>query len=323
MNRPPTRILANLVFVVAASLVLAGCKPKATTDSRPLVIASFYPLYDFARQLCGTNIQVVCLVPPGADPHGVEATPTMVKQVARADAVVLLGLGMDVWLDRIAENASKARRIVVTEGMATRPMGAATLAEFAADHAHDHHSHAHDHHGAEDIDPHVWLDPVRAGQIVERLADELQAVYPAHAAVIAANAERLKSELQQLDADFAAATVGLTRRDIVTFHGAFGYLFDPYGLKTVGVVELYPGDQPSAAYLRALVDLMNSTGLKTIFAEPQLPDAPARIIAREIGGKIERLDPCETLLPDAPEATYVERQRKNLETLRRVLGGQP
>jgi len=332
MNRPATRILANLVFVVAASLVLAGCKPKAATETRPLVIASFYPLYDFARQLCGTNIQVVCLVPPGADPHGVEATPTMVKQVARADAVVLLGLGMDVWLDRIAENASKARRIVVTEGMATRPMGAATLAEFAADHAHDHdhhshdhahHSHDHDHHGAEDIDPHVWLDPVRAGQIVERLADELQAVYPPQAAVIAANAERLKSELQQLDADFAAATAGLTRRDIVTFHGAFGYLFDRYGLKTVGVVELFPGDQPSAAYLRALVDLMNKAGLKTIFAEPQLPDAPARIIAQEIGGRIERLDPCETILSDAPEATYIERQRKNLETLRRVLADQP
>jgi zinc transport system substrate-binding protein len=247
----------------------------------------------------------------------------MVKQVARADAVVLLGLGMDVWLDRIAENASKARRIVVTEGMATRPMGAATLAEFAADHAHDHHSHAHDHHGAEDIDPHVWLDPVRAGQIVERLAAELQALYPAHAAVIAANAERLKSELQQLDADFAAATAGLTRRDIVTFHGAFGYLFDRYGLKTVGVVELFPGDQPSAAYLRALVDLMNKADLKTIFAEPQLPDAPARIIAQEIGGRIERLDPCETILTDAPEATYIERQRKNLETLRRVLANQP
>jgi zinc transport system substrate-binding protein len=315
--------LASLVFAIAASLVLAGCKPKANTNTRPLVIASFYPLYDFARHLCGTNIDVVCLVPPGADPHGVEATPTMVKKVAQADAVVMLGLGMDVWLDRIARNASRAKRIVVTDGMSTRPMGAAALAEFAADHAHDHPPHDHEHHGAEDIDPHVWLDPVRAAQIVQRLSAELQAIYPAHAAVIAANAERLGTELQQLDADFTAATASLTRRDIVTFHGAFGYLFDRYGLKTVGVVELFPGDQPSAAYLRALVDLMNKAGLKTIFAEPQLPDAPARIIAREIGGQIERLDPCESILPDTPEATYVERQRKNLETLRRVLGERP
>ncbi len=304
-------------------LVQTSCRRTESVPGTPVVIASFYPLYDFARHLCGTNIVVVCLVPPGADPHGVEATPTMVKEIAQADAVVMLGLGMDVWLDRIARNASRAKRIVVTDGMSTRPMGEAALADFAADHAHDHRPHDHEHHGAEDIDPHVWLDPVRAVQIVKRLSAELQAIYPAHATVIAANAKRLGTELQQLDADFTAATASLTRRDIVTFHGAFGYLFDRYGLKAVGVVELFPGDQPSAGYLRALVDLMNKAGLKTIFAEPQLPDAPARIIAQEIGGRIERLDPCETILPDAPETTYIERQRKNLDTLRRVLGSQP
>lgn len=317
----------HVLILIGAGLVVllaqASCKRTESAPRRPIVIASFYPLYDFVRALCSTNIVVTCLVPPGADPHGVEATPTMVKQVAQADAVVMLGLGMDVWLDRIARNAPRVERIVVTDGMATRPMGAAALAEFAADHAHDHPSHDHEHHNAEDIDPHVWLDPVRAAQIVQRLSAELQAIYPAHAAVIAANAERLGTELQQLDADFRAATASLPHRDIVTFHGAFGYLFERYGLRTVGVVELFPGDQPSAAYLRALVDLMNKAGLKTIFAEPQLPDAPARIIAQEIGGQIERLDPCETILPDAPGTTYIERQRRNLDTLRRVLGSQP
>lgn len=312
----PTNLLPALFLAV--SLMLFGCKPPSAPQSeKPVVIASFYPLYDFARHLAGTNVDVVCLVPPGGDPHGMEATPDTAKQIANAQAVLLLGLGMDTWLDKLTQNNAQVRRIVLSEGIATRPFGPAALAEFAATDA-EHHDHAH-----EDIDPHIWLDPVRAQQIVTRVATELKQINPASAASIATNEAQLLGELRQLDADFKAATADLKRRDIVTFHGAFGYLFDRYQLNTAGVVELFPGDQPSAAYLRALVDLMSKLDITTIFAEPQLPDAPAQIIAREIGGRIERLDPCETILPDAPESTYIERQRKNLETLRRVLSATP
>jgi zinc transport system substrate-binding protein len=312
----PTNLIQLLLLLTA--VMTFGCKPAASPQpGKPVVIASFYPLYDFARQLAGTNVNVVCLVPPGGDPHGMEATPDTAKQIANARAVFLLGIGMDTWLDKLAQSTPQVRRVVLSEGIATRPFGKTTLTEFAAADA-EHHDHA-----PEDIDPHVWLDPVRAQQIVTRLAAELKQISPESAASITANEAQLLGELRQLDADFKTATADLNRRDIVTFHGAFGYLFDRYQLNTAGVVELFPGDQPSAAYLRALVDLMRQLDIKTIFAEPQLPDTSAQIIAREIGGKIERLDPCETILPEAPEATYVERQRKNFETLRRVLSATP
>jgi ABC-type Zn uptake system ZnuABC Zn-binding protein ZnuA len=64
---------------------------------------------------------------------------------------------------------------------------------------------------------------------------------------------------------------------------------------------------------------MRRLGLRVIFAEPQLPDRAAQLIASEIGGRVERLDPCETILPEEPTATYQQRQRRNLETLVRVL----
>lgn len=306
-------------MLLAVSVLFSGCKPAAPKSSQPLVIASFYPLYDFARQLAGTNVDVVCLVPPGGDPHGMEATPDTAKQVAGANAVFLLGLGMDTWLDKLAQNSS-VRRVVLSEGIATRPFGKAALSEFTNADSRGHADHADHSH---DVDPHIWLDPVRAQEIVQRMATELKQIAPAAASAIATNEAQLLADLRQLDAEFKAATADLKRRDIVTFHGAFGYLFDRYQLHTAGVVELFPGDQPSAAYLRALVDLMRQLDIKTIFAEPQLPDAPAQIIAREIGGRVERLDPCETILTDAPNATYLERQRKNLATLRRVLNSTP
>jgi zinc transport system substrate-binding protein len=127
------------------------------------------------------------------------------------------------------------------------------------------------------------------------------------------------AELRKLDQEYSQACAQLPDRRVVTFHGAFGYLFTRYHLEMVGVIEAFAGSEPSADYLRRLTDLMRQLNIKTIFAEPQLPDRAAQAIAREIGGRVERLDPCETILVDAPQATYCERQRKNLQTLRAVL----
>ena len=298
-------------LLLAAALALCpGCRPgeDARLKSRPLLVASFYPLYDFARAVAPTNFEVVCLVPPGADPHTKEVTPADAKTVSQASMVLLLGLGMDGWLEKLAASA-RARRVVLGEGLATRKLGRPALAEFASEKADPN-----------ETDPHIWLDPVIAQQLVTRIAAELAALAPEHAKEIQSRAVTYRAELQKLDQEFAAGTAALPHRQVVTFHGAFGYLFARYRLETAGVIEMFPGDEPSAAYLRALVDLMRRLGIKVIFAEPQLPDRPAQIIAREIGGTVERLDPCETILPDAPQATYLERQRQNLATLRRALG---
>ena len=312
MNLHPRRVSIFLLLAVAATAALwPGCKPRegGSPRTRPLVIASFYPLYDFARAVGGTNFEVVCLVSPGADPHAMEATPAEAKTVSQAGTVLLLGLGMDSWLEKLAAS-TRTRRVVLSEGIPTRKLGRPALSEFASE-----------KEDPNEIDPHLWLDPVIAEKLVARIAGELAQLAPAHAAEIQSRAGEYRAELQTLDEEFTAATARLPRRRVVTFHGAFGYLFARYGLETAGVIEMFPGDEPSAAYLRALVDLMRKLGLKVIFAEPQLPDQPAQVIAREIGGRVKRLDPCETILPDSPDATYVQRQRQNLATLRRALGG--
>ena len=216
-------------------------------------------------------------------------------------------------MEKLAASERQARVTVASLGLAPKRVGPSALAEFQE---HDHAGHAHD---ADEMDPHVWLDPVLAQQIVRRLADDMAAIAPQHRESVFARRDVFLGELQKLHEEFTAQLADVQRRQVVTFHGAFAYLFARYRLETVGVIELFPGDEPSAAYLRRLVDLMRQLKMKVIFAEPQLPDRPAQVIAKEIGGRVERLDPCETILPDAPQATYLERQRANLETLRRVL----
>lgn len=303
---PP--IVCFVSFLCSIALTLTGCSQKEAVRQKPLVVASFFPLYDFARQIGGTNVEVRCLVPPGSDPHAAEPSPSAAKSVAQADLVLLLGLGMDGWVGKLSSTEHKAHKVTLSDGLPLRRMGRAALAEFS--------KNAPD---AAEIDPHLWLDPVLAQTLVQRIADELVKLAPEHRAELEARGQAYLAELQKLDQDYAGACAKLPNRRVVTFHGAFGYLFARYNLEMAGVIEQFPGDEPSAGYLRRLVDLIRELKIKVIFAEPQLPDRPAQVIAREIGGRVERLDPCETVLPNAPQATYLERQRKNLETLQAVL----
>lgn len=319
MNPSPShRLIITLLLVIGLALA-TGCRREESplASGPPRVVASFFPLYDFARALGGTNFDVVCLTPPGGDPHAMDASPRAAQTVAGAQLVLLLGLGLDGWMEKLAASERQARVTVASLGIAPKRVGKATLAEFAES-GHESHGHHHDHDPHE-MDPHVWLDPVLAQQIVRRLADDMAAVAPQHRESVFARRDAFLGELQKLHEEFTAKLADVKRRQVVTFHGTFAYLFARNRLETMGVIELFHGDEPSAAYLRKLVDLMRQLQMKVIFAEPQLPDRPAQVIAKEIGGRVERLDPCETILPDAQHATYLERQRANLETLRRVL----
>lgn len=317
MKPPVIKRLSPLVVLLACVAALAslvtGCgknenRIQPANAGKPLVVTSFFPLYDFARQIGGTNVEVVCLVPPGGDPHAAEATPAAAKSVSQADLVLLLGLGMDGWVEKLAASEHKSCLAVINEGLPVRHMGKAALAEFSKD-APD----------PGEVDPHVWLDPVLAQTLAQRITDQLVKLVPGHAAEIRTRGNAFLDDLKKLDGEYAAACAKLPNRRVITFHGAFGYLFSRYHLEMAGVIEQFPGNEPSAEYLRKLVDVIQESKVKVIFAEPQLPDRPAQVIAREIGGRLERLDPCETILSDAPESTYLERQRKNLATLHAAL----
>lgn len=298
-----------LLFCTCSAIFLAACgKREEMAERKPLVVASFFPLYDFAREIGGSNVEVRCLVPPGGDPHAAEPTPSSAQAVVQSDLVLLLGLGMDRWVEKLAATEGKTRVATINDGIPVRHMGKAALAEFSSGTP-----------DASEIDPHVWLDPVLAETLAQHITTQLVKLVPDHREEIEARGSAFIGELQKLDRDFSNTCARLPSRRVVTFHGAFGYLFSRYRLEMAGVIEEFPGTEPSAAYLRQLVDLMRTLKIKVILAEPQLPDRPAQIIAQEIGGRVERLDPCETILPDAPQATYLERQRKNLETLRVAL----
>ena len=306
-------------IVIFFLLLITSCGPSNNSKSnedKPIVVTSFFPLYDFARQLAGDQINVTCLTPPGADPHSVELTPSMVKTTHEAQLILMLGFGLDAWIDKIPLKAGQKKLRVSDMGIETianfHPSKKQGMIEMAVPKNEENNPTV-------DADPHVWLDPIIAQKIVAEISDQFEELDPSSKQLFHKRKDELLNKLKLLHAEFSSKLKDFTNPSVVTFHGAFGYLFKRYEIQLAGVVELFPGDEPSVSYLKKLVNLMRKLKINVIFAEPQLPDRPAIVIAKEINGRVEKLDPCETILPESPDTTYLQRQMRNLATLSKVL----
>jgi zinc transport system substrate-binding protein len=162
-------------------------------------------------------------------------------------------------------------------------------------------------------DPHVWLDPVRYGKIVERIGRALGE---------SSGADRLVARLQVLDAEYRRGLADCERHEIVTSHEAFAYLAERYGLEQVPITGLNPEAEPRPADLAHVVQLVEDRGVTTIYYETLVSPRIAETVARETGAKTAVLDPIEGLTPAeiASEEDYFSRMRANLRALEQGLG---
>lgn len=313
-------ILGSLLFVN-----LGGAVPNTTATATKLqVVATIQPVADWVRQVGGPAVDVTVLVPPGRSPHTFEPSPGDLRRIARCHLFVSVGLGLDDWTIRLGKTASGAARLALGERLKERGVlptdlaGDPTTSDTTAhtNHAHtgEHHDHSHcDHeHGP---DPHFWLDPLLAREAVSEIAHVLAKVAPEGAAMWSERAEAYRGELQRLHAEIAAELEPCRGKSLVTFHGAFAYFARRYNLTIGGVIQEFPGKQPSERYLKNLARLLREAQTTTIFAEPQQDPRISEILAREIGARVSTLDPEGT----AERTTYVELMRFNAQQIRKNL----
>jgi ABC-type Zn uptake system ZnuABC Zn-binding protein ZnuA len=217
--------------------------------------------------------------------------------VARAKVVFSIGLGLEQWLEKLAQAAGTGGPRIVRLGESLPAQ------ELIAG------------------DPHVWLDPVLAQKMVRTVAAVLAEIDPAHRRLFAQRAAAYQGQLQRLAQECQTALTRAAVRHVVTYHAAFAYLLRRCGLQMLGVIERQPGREPTSAYLAHLVAQMRSQGVRVVFSEPQLPQKLAAVVAEEVGGRVVKLDPLGS--PDDPERnTYLALMRFNLRQLQQALGAE-
>lgn len=296
-RRVPLMILLTCVVLITLGLAMACDNAGNGGASRvgPKVVTSTELFADLIRPVAGERAEVVALVPGEADPHTYELNPSQVVDVTEADLVLLNGLGLEETLMDVIENNVRSG-VPVIEMSAGLPVV--------------------------DGNPHFWLNVRYAMHYVEVARDALIDVDPEGEGAYRANTETYLAELDELDREVeeAVASIPAERRKLVTFHDAFPYLAERYGLEVVGVVVRSPGREPSAGEVADLARLIAAEDVPAVFKEPQLGARVLELAAEDAGVEVCTL--YSGAFHDEVDS-YPKLMRHNAEELVRCLEGGP
>lgn len=300
-----------LIATAVAPLLLAGCGgANGSAGADHQAVAAFFPLEWVTAQVAGPEWDVTGLTTPGAEPHDLELGIAQTAALDEADLVVFEHEFQPA-VDKAVENVADATVVDAAEAVELR-----TVEEQHADEA-EHVEE--DEHGHGDTDPHFWQDPLLMADLADAVADALSEVDPDGAATYRSNASDLRTELEELDAQFADGLTGCQRDTVVVSHEAFGYL-ERYGVHFEGIAGLTPDAEPTPAVLAELEDLIAAEGITTVFSERLASPAMAESLASDAGVKTAVLDPIEGPGEGDAASDYVALMKQNLAALQQANG---
>jgi ABC-type Zn uptake system ZnuABC Zn-binding protein ZnuA len=231
---------------------------------------------------------VVTIVSGASNPHTFEITPETILKASRARLLVLNGIGLEFWAQKLIDTIGKANLQVVE-----------TAKDLDILQDPDHAAG----------NPHVWLAPALAMHQVESIREALIGVDPEHASIYRRNSQSYLDSLRELDNEITLRIAGWQKRSFICFHPSWNYFANNYKLDQAAVIEKQPGFEPTPSEMMEIVETAKRLNISAIFAEKQFPLKSSETIARECGARVIILDP---LGSDAPDFSYVKLMRQNV-----------
>ncbi|UUZ94285.1 metal ABC transporter substrate-binding protein [Paenibacillus sp. P25] len=315
MLRKSALFAASLLLVI--SLLLSACgKPRPTlVNGKMNIVASFYPLYDFASKIGGNHVNVINLVPAGVEPHDWSPKSKDIQNLTKSDLLLYLGAGFEGWVKDTLDSLPKDAKVTPVE-----TSKGITFMKAVEEEEHASHGTGKDHQeGAND--PHVWLSPVNAKIIAGNIKDALVKADAAHQADYEANFKRLSDQLDQLDNKFRTQLAPAPNKDIVVTHQAFAYLAKEYGLTEKPIMGLSPDAEPTSQDMKDILGFIKTNHVKYIFFEELVSDKLAKTLAKDAGVQTMVLNPLEGLTEEQSKkgADYLSIMEDNLNNLIKAL----
>ncbi|MGQ7324009.1 zinc ABC transporter substrate-binding protein AdcA [Streptococcus suis] len=304
----------GLLFLSASALLLGACGNSTASqeDGKLDIVTTFYPVYEFTKQVTGDEANVELLVKAGTEVHGYEPSAKDIARIQEADAFVYENENMETWVHDVEKSldTTKVNVISATEGMLLLPGGEEE--HEGHDHSEEGHSHAYD--------PHVWLSPERAITLVENIRDSLVAKYPEKKDAFETNAAAYIEKLDALDAKYSETLSAAKQKYFVTQHTAFAYLALDYGLKQVSITGVAADEDPTPSRLAELTEYINKYGIKYIYFEENASKSVAETLAKETGVQLDVLNPLESLTDEDMKngKDYISVMEDNLTALEKT-----
>src|SRR5215470_7054975 len=276
----------SLAAALSLALVLAVYPPVVRSESKMQIMTATTDLAALAQEIGGDKVDVESIARGYQDPHFVEAKPSFLLKLRRADLLIVVGLELEIgWLPPLITQSTNPKIQVGAPGYfdASRyarileiPTGVVTRAEG------DVHPLGN---------PHYWLDPENGLRIAKGIADKLSEMRPSDAAYFAQRYDSFEQRIKQADEKWLAEMKPYAGRKIVTYHRSWPNFAEHFHLDVVGYVEPRPGIPPSPQHTVELIGLMKRDGIKVIAVEPYFDLKTPNSIGRETGGQVVVLMP--------------------------------
>jgi zinc transport system substrate-binding protein len=302
-----TSVLVAALAISALSIyLLYAASPPATMEQNKTinVVTTFYPLYDFTKNVGGDKVSVSLLVPETQDVHDFEPTPSIIEQVIKADVLIYNGAGLEPWVPGVLATADNPKLVVVdtSRGITLLPVASA----FQRDNG--------------TVDPHIWLDPVDAKQQVQNIIQGLAKADPADAQYFISNGKSYMSRLDALNTEIVNATQHTKTRFFVTFHEAFAYFANRYNLTQVPILGPFQ-EEPTPSDILNVVAVINKYHLRYVGYESLENPAISESIGTQTNATLVNMNPIEGLT-EADKAAgkdYLTLMQDNLGNIKLAL----
>jgi zinc/manganese transport system substrate-binding protein len=304
------RNLGILKLAGAALLALSGI--GAAVPKKLNVVTTTPDLAALAREIGGDAVDVKALAKPTEDPHFVDAKPSHLVTLNRADVLIEGGAELELgWLPPLLDNARNDKiapgapgRIVASQGISMLEVPA-TFDRSKG----DVHSLGN---------PHFLVDPVDVKLVAANIADHFTQVAPASAELFKANLKRFDDRIDRELVEWQKLLAPYRGAKIVTYHKDFVYFAARFGLEIVGELEPKPGIAPSPAHLAKVISAMQSTKARVVLVQPYQNRKTAETVARQTGAAVLDMPQQPGAIPNL--TTYFDVMDHLVQTLATALG---
>ncbi len=255
--------ILTIIFILS---LLGGCsnvsKDNKDSSNKLKVYASIYPMYDFAKKICGDKADVYNMTSAGSEPHDFEITSKDMANLTKANLFIYNGGGMEHWVDTVKDSIKNLKYIETSSNI--------------------------DNEG---LDPHFWLSPIKAKKQMENIKNALVEIDSANADYYNSNYNYYTDRLDELDNHFRDILSNIKNTNVVVTHPAFGHFCKEYSLNQVAIAR----DEADPKAMYDTIAFIKNNDVKAIFYEDFSSSKLVDSIAKETGVKILTLNPIESL----------------------------
>jgi zinc transport system substrate-binding protein len=306
-------IIITAVVMTSTNVSQQTNQPTATSTSKLKVIASFFPMYEFTKNIAGDKADVSVFIPIGEESHGWEPPTQQIQEVQNAQLFIYNGAGMEAFIPQFISTGNFPNTTFVRASQGIE-MQNADVQNMAPDEAKPVIEQ-----GVKD--PHVWNDPMFAQQEIRNIVNAMEKSDPVNARYYENNANAYIAKLTKLDQDIKSGLSNCKTHTFVSFHNAFNYFSQRYGLTDIWIYVIAPESELAPQDMEKVINIVKANNVKIIFSEDLVDPRLADTLATEVGAQTRVLSPLEGINDTEQKGgiTFLDKWYQNLDNLKVAL----